>query len=106
MDTVLQGIVGTICYIDDVLVTGSSEEYGIRAKRAECSFVSEKVEYSGHHIDSDGLLTLASKVEAIILAPQPGNAQGLWGYFTTTAIFSGLATLLPSLNNLLQAGPG
>ena len=26
METVLQGIDGTICYIDDILVTGSSEE--------------------------------------------------------------------------------
>ena len=49
------------------------QEYGIRAKRAKCSFLSEKVEYLGHRIDSEGLHTMASKVEAISMAPQPRN---------------------------------
>jgi len=103
MDTVLQGIVGTICYIDDILVTGSSEEYSIRVKRAECSFMSENVEYSEHHIDSDGLLTLASKVEAIILHPSPGTHRNSGVTSLLQQFFSGLATLL---HPLLQAGPG
>ena len=44
------------------------------AKRAKCSFMSEKVEYLGHRIDSEGL---HSKVEAISMTPQPRNVQEL-----------------------------
>ena len=39
--------------------------------------MSEKVEYLGHRIDSEGLHTMASKVEAISMAPQPRNMQEL-----------------------------
>ena len=31
MDTILQGIPGTICYLDDILVTGATEEEHLRA---------------------------------------------------------------------------
>ena len=59
MDTILQGIPGAMCYIDDILVTGTSEEehlrnleqvlrrlqeYGIRMKRNKCSFLQDLVE--------------------------------------------------------------
>ena len=113
MDTVLQGIDKTICYIDDILVTGSTveehlqnlesvlkrlQQYGIRAKRAKCSFMSEKVEYLGHHIDSEGLHTMASKVEAISMAPQPRNVQELRSFLGLLHYYGkflpGLATLL------------
>ena len=91
MDTVLQGIDKTICYVDDILVTGSTAEehlqnlesvlerlqkYGIRAKRAKCLFMSEKVEYLGHRIDSEGLHTMASKVEAIKHGTPPQKHTG------------------------------
>ena len=123
MDTMLQGIDKTICYIDDILVTGSTVEehlqnlesvlkrlkqYGIRAKRAKCSFMSEKVEYLGHRIDSEGLHTMASKVEAISMAPQPRNVQELRSFLGLLHYYGkflpGLATLLHPLNHLLKAG--
>ena len=61
MDLILQGIEGCICYIDDILVTGSTDEehlerlevlkklkeYGLRVKN--------KCEYLGHQVDADGL---------------------------------------------------
>ena len=113
MDTVLQGIDKTICYIDNILVTGSTveehlqnlenvfqrlQQYGIQAKRAKCSFMSEKVEYLGHCIDSEGLHTMASKVEAISMAPQPRNVQELGSFLGLLHYYGkflpGLATLL------------
>ena len=54
MDTILQGVPGTMCYIDDILVTGATtdehlrnldevlrrlQKYGIRMKRSKCSFL-------------------------------------------------------------------
>ncbi len=122
MDTVLQGSDKTICYIDDILVTGSSKEehlqnvevlrrlqkYGIRAKRAKCSFMSDKVEYLGHRIDSEGLHTMVGKVEAISQAPTPRNVQELRSFLGLLHYYGkflpSLATLLHPLNRLLRDG--
>ena len=92
MDTVLQGLPKTICYLDDILVSGVTkeehlhnlekvlqwlEQHNIHAKKVKCAFLCDAVEYLGHCIDSDGLRTLSSKVKAIQDAPQPQNVQEL-----------------------------
>ena len=123
MDTVLQGLPKVICYIDDILITGSTEEehienlervlqrlqkYGIQAKRAKCAFMEESVEYLGHKIDATGLHTTTHKVEAISQAPQPKNIQELRSYLGLLHYYGkflpNLATLLHPLNNLLKTG--
>ena len=60
MDIVLQGLPNVIYYLDDILVTGATEDehldnvervlqrlqkYGIRARKKECAFLSNSVEY-------------------------------------------------------------
>ena len=75
MDTVLQGLPKTICYLDDILVSGTTkdehlqnleqalqrlEQHYIRAKQTICAFLCNAVEYLGHCIDADGLHTLSS----------------------------------------------
>ena len=95
MDALLQGLPKVICYLDDILVTGSMEEehlsnvekvlqrlqrYGIRAKRAKCECLSASVEYLGHRVDDTGLHTMQSKVEAIQKVPQLKNVQELCSF--------------------------
>ena len=78
METILQGLSHVQCYIDDILIRGSSEEehprnleevlkrlsqYGIRVKQDKCAFFKETVEYLGHQISSEGLHTAPKKVE-------------------------------------------
>ena len=88
MDTILQGISGVICYIDDILVTGASEDehlrnlkssndFGIRLKKAKCKFMEDSVVYLGHIIDSEGLHTGPTEIEAITKAPRPRNVKEL-----------------------------
>ena len=70
MDIILQGVEEVICYIDDILVTGATDEehldqleevlkrlkeYGLRAKKSKCFFFQATVEYLGHQVDADGL---------------------------------------------------
>ena len=121
MDTILQGVPGVICYIDDILVTGASEEdhlrnleevlrrleeHGFRLKRGKCIFLAKSVEYLGHQIDRQGIRALPSKVEAIANAPQPTNVQelrsflGLLNYYGK--FIKNLASILYPLNRLLQ----
>ena len=80
MDIVLQGLAKVICYLDDILVTGISEEehvtnvekvlerlqkYGIRAKKSKCAFLCPSVEYLGHCVDATGLHATQGEVEAV-----------------------------------------
>ncbi len=70
MDFILQGVSGVICYIDDILVTGSSDKEHLqhldqalerlqsrrmRLKQSKCFFLRASVEYLGHRIDAEGL---------------------------------------------------
>ena len=83
MDTILQGLPQVICYLDDILATGSTpqehlqnlavvlerlSQHGIRLKEKKCSFMQDNVDYLGHHIDAQGIRTSPSKVEAITKA--------------------------------------
>ena len=110
-----------ICYLDDILITGSTEEehlanveqvlsrlqqYNIRAKRSKCSFLSPSVEYLGHQVDAEELHTTTSKVEAVSKAPQPHNVQELRSFLGLVHYYGkflpNLSTLLHPLNSLLK----
>ena len=70
MDQIFQGLNGVQCYLDDVIVTGKTEEelvqslqavlqrikeYGSRLRKEKCSFLQESVEYLGNVISSQGM---------------------------------------------------
>ena len=91
----LQGHDGVIVYLDDILVTGSTEQEhlkaldevlsrlskaGLRVKRSKCEFMRTSVTYLGHKIDSAGLHPLQEKIEAITNAPTPTSVQELRSY--------------------------
>ena len=69
MESLLQGIPGVIVYIDNILVTGSSDEVNIKGPRAsfgaksglwirkdKCTFLAPSVIYLGHKIYSEGIV--------------------------------------------------
>ena len=121
MDIILQGIPNVICYINDILVTGSddtahlshlakdlqrSENHGVRMKKSKCKFMETAVEYLGHRVDAEGLHTTTEKLEVITKAPAPKNVRelrsflGLLNYYGK--FLPNIATLLHPLNRLLQ----
>ena len=86
METILQGIPKVIVYIDDILVSGHSEdehrellrrvlnrlqEVGIRLKLSKCSFMVDSVVYLGYKLDARGIHPVADKVKAVQEAPEP-----------------------------------
>ena len=92
MDQILQGMEKVTCYLDDILITGTSDEehlmnlsealqrlqnHGVRLKLEKCRFMEDSVEYLGHRVDSKGLHTTDSKLKAIVDVPSPRNAQEL-----------------------------
>ena len=90
MDTILQGIPHVLCYIDDLLITGETEEehlrnleevlkrlqdHGIVLKKSKCFFLQDSVEYLGHIIDAEGLHHPNQQINT--------NYDLSWGFFST-----------------------
>ena len=123
MDQVLQGVPGTQCYLDDIIVTGGTDrehlenlrqvlkrlqEYGLRARRDKCEFFKSSVTYCGHTIDANGLHKCQEKVQAVLKAPRPEDVSQLRSFLGFVNYYHrflpNLATALHSLNQLLQTG--
>jgi hypothetical protein len=121
MDGLLSGLNGVCVYLDDIIVTGKSEEEhrtnlrtvlqklktaGFKLKRNKCSFGVSSVAYLGHRIDAEGLHTLPDKVEAVKNFPEPINTSELrtfLGMLNYYRIFlPQAATKLEPLYRLLQ----
>ena len=121
MDKILQGMDGVICYLDDILVSGRTEEehlinlrkvlerlqeHGIRAKRAKCTFLKTSVQYLGHVIGADGLHATDTKIEAVMNAPSLENVTELQSYLGLLNYYGrfipNLASLIHPLNKLLR----
>lgn len=77
MNQVLNGLGGVQCMLDDMIITGSSDEmhlhnlrnvlqrlqnYGLRANLQKCYFLKENVTYCGHEISAEGLGAVLSHV--------------------------------------------
>ena len=123
MDTILLGLSNVLCYLDDILITGATDQehicnleevlkrlqcHGIKVQNSKCTFLANSVEYLGHIIDHKGLHTSPQKVAAIQDAPAPSNQQqlrlllGLLHYYGK--FIPNLATLLHPMNRLLKSG--
>ncbi|XP_061177726.1 uncharacterized protein K02A2.6-like [Saccostrea echinata] len=121
MDQVLQGIPFTSCVLDDMIISGKTDEehlanldavleqlekFGLRANLEKCDFFKEQVSYCGHMISEEGLKKSPDKVNAVLNAPRPENLHqlrsflGLVNYYRS--FLPNLSAVLGPLNELLQ----
>eukprot|EP00731_Ephydatia_muelleri_P012037 Em0006g931a len=95
MEMLLRDIPNVCVYIDDVLVSGTSEgEHlktlesvldklqwsGLRLKMSKCVFMVSFVEYLGHVISADGVRPTEEKRRAIVNAPTPQDVGQLQSF--------------------------
>lgn len=121
MDSILQGLPHVCVYLDDILVTGATEEEhlqnldavltrlekaGIRLKRNKCEFLLPAVEYLGHRITAQGLQPTDDKSQAIRDAPTPTNVSQLKSFLGLVNYYGKflphLSSMLAPLYSLLQ----
>ena len=104
MEGLLQGILRVVVYLDDILITGTTdkehikealnevltrlEKVGLRVKKEKCAFMVKSIKYLGYRIDSEGLHPLKEKVSAITEAPAPKNVAELKAYLGLLTYYS------------------
>ena len=111
---------GVSIYLDDILITGKSEEQhlanlepvlkqlkvsGMRLKRDKC-FNMPEVTYLGHRIDKEGLHPTEAKTKAILQAPAPKNLTELQAFLGLLNYYGkflpNVSTVLAPLHKLLM----
>lgn len=86
MNTVLQGLQGFHCNIDDMIIMGKTTEehlsnleevlrrldrYGMRANVQKNEFLKDIIEFCGNVIDSERLRKTTERVSAVLNDPMP-----------------------------------
>ena len=81
MDQVLEGIPQMQCILDDMIISGKTEQdhlnnlemvlsrlhkHGLRANSSKCEFFHDKIEFCGHEISQDGLHKSQKKIDAVV----------------------------------------
>lgn len=121
IEQVLQGVPFTSCVLDDMIISGKTDEehlanldavlerlekFGLRANLNKCDFFQEQVSYCGHMISEEGLKKSPDKVNAVLKAPRPENIQQLRSFLGLVnynrSFLPNLSTVLGPLNELLQ----
>lgn len=92
MSSILNNCKGTIVYLDDILVYGSSKgehdsnlrhvlhvlrDSGIKLNQAKCIFNEQKVVFLGHEITSSGVKPSTERINSVISFPEPKSFSDL-----------------------------
>ena len=114
IDNMVKDVPNTCAYLDDILITGRSEEEHLRTlqiifkrlkdngfnlKRAKCEFFRNSVSYLGYKLDTHGLHVLDEKIRPIIQAPEPVNEAELRSFI---GVLSHYRRFLPNISTTLS----
>ena len=114
MEHILEGEKQVVCFYDDVLVFGESEEShekalqsvikktvdaGLKLNKEKCEFASKEIEFLGFVISGDGIRADPKKVKAITDMPEPTNITELR---RVLGMINFLGRFLPHLSDVLK----
>ena len=113
MESLLYDIPRVIVYLDDILISGVSEEdhlknlklvlqrlqsAGLQLQRNKCTFLVPSISYLGHSIDADRLHPLFEKIEAITNASIPTSITELKAFL---GLMNYYGKFIPNMSSLL-----
>ena len=88
MNSLLTGLEGVLCLIDDVLVFGANRKdhdnrldavmqrlqmAGITLNQSKCTFLKDQVKFLGHVVNKDTIQADPEKISAIVKMKSPSN---------------------------------
>lgn len=115
MDQILQGLPGVHCILDDMIVTGKTDEehlrnldsvlqrlqkFGLSVNLEKCYFFKDSVQYCGHEVTKDGIWKTKDKIDAVLRTPAPENLTQLRSFLGL--VKSDLASELKPMHELLE----
>lgn len=95
MDQILKGIKNVKCFIDDLVIHGTTRtecyenvkkvldrlrEYNVRVNLEKCQFFCDEIKFLGHLVGKDGIKPMPEKIHAIINAPTPKSISQLQSF--------------------------
>lgn len=95
MESILSGLPKTSCYLDDILIHGTTlnechenvrkvfsrlSDFNVKVNEQKCKFYQESVEFLGYLITSKVIDPIKEKVCCIENAPSPNNITELKAY--------------------------
>lgn len=123
MEQIIETVPSTVVYLDDIVVTGTSEQnhlenlrklferfrhFGVKLKRGKCEFFQQEVRYLGHIVNKDGLRPDENRLDAVKCFPRPKNREQLESFLGIIQYYSrhipNVSTLAGPLNELRQKG--
>ena len=123
METVLQGIPGVKCFLDDIMVTARNREdhlkvvklvlerlnnAGMRIRPEKCKWLRDSVIYLGHRVDKFGIHPTEERIEAMKRLKDPTNVKELRSFLGCINYYQKFIPNLQgdcaSLHRLLQKG--
>ena len=121
MEKILENLPGTMCFLDDVLVAGATEEEALHRldlilkrlrswklvlKQTKCKFLMSSVQYLGVELSAAGVQTVKEKVDPVLHAPPPRDVSGLRSFLGAVTFYArfipDMSSVAAPLNKLLQ----
>lgn len=114
MDSVLSGLPGVVCRIDDILITAENDDkhllrleevlrrlrnYNIKLNPEKCEFMVDQVVYMGHLLDKEGIHPTDEKTRSVLEAPTPKNVSELKSYL---GLLNYYGAFLPNLSSVVH----
>ncbi|XP_046964488.1 uncharacterized protein K02A2.6-like [Vanessa cardui] len=123
MESILSGIDGVLCFLDDILITGKDKvehwarlklvfdrlkDSGLTLRKEKCEFFKNEINYLGYIIDKNGIRKSSEKVKAILEAAVPKNLKELQSFLGLINYYRNFvpnaSTHLAPLYDLLKKG--
>ena len=121
MNRVVEGLKGTVVYVDDICVFSSTwddhihqlnelfkrlEEYNLSVSLNKCEFGKSSVCFLGYKIGHGSVLPLESKIKSILDFPEPTNVKGIQKFLGVVGYYRrfcrNFSIIAEPLTNLLK----